>query len=107
VKGEMKSVPVTQEDLVLLRRYIAQIARLKIVIPAEVADEMGMAFVRKRKEIEAKGVDEDWFGLRIVVAKGLARVNARETVTRGDWEESLEICSQWEMRRTKSHQIEK
>jgi DNA replicative helicase MCM subunit Mcm2 (Cdc46/Mcm family) len=99
VKGERKDVVLTQEDLVLLRCYIAQISRLKIVIPEGVADEMQNSFVRRRKETGGEGIDEVWFGRRIVVAKGLARVNARESVTREDWEESLGICSQWEMRR--------
>jgi hypothetical protein len=90
---------LTEEDLGLLRGYIAQISGLKIVIPEGVADEMQNSFVGRRKEGGGEGIDEIWFGRRIVVAKGLARVNARESVMREDWEESLGICSQWEMRR--------
>jgi hypothetical protein len=90
---------LTEEDLGLLRGYIAQISGLKIVIPEGVADEMQDSFVGRRKEGGGEGIDEIWFARRIVVAKGLARVNARESVRREDWEESLGICSQWETRR--------
>jgi len=57
------------------------------------------AFVKKRKELGATTIDEAWFGTRIVVAKGIARNNAREALSLQDWQESLQICSQWEMRR--------
>lgn len=56
-------------------------------------------FVKERKEAGATAIDETWFGTRIVVAKGIARNNGREVVSPHDWQESLQICSQWEMRR--------
>ena len=59
---------------------------------------MQNVFVGTRKE-GGEGIDETWFGKRIVVAKGLSRINAREAVSRQDWEESMKICTQWESRR--------
>ena len=58
-------------------------------------------FVRQRKEsLEGQTeINEEWFGTRILVAKALARVDGRETVSREDWDGSLEMCSQWEQRR--------
>jgi hypothetical protein len=59
---------------------------------------MQTSFVSKRKD-GLEGIDEIWFGNRIIVAKGFARIHGREMVTEDDWQRSLDICSQWEERR--------
>ena len=87
------------DDLMLLRKYFATVAKSNITIPESIAEEMQISFIQQRKEHGNEGVNEDWFGKRIIVAKGLARIGGREMVSREDWLESLEICSQWESRR--------
>jgi len=99
VKGDAIPSSLTHGDSELLRGYLAQISKLNISIDAPTAAEMQDAFVKKRKEAGATTIDETWFGTRIVVAKGITRNNGREVVTPRDWQESLEICSQWETRR--------
>ena len=83
----------------LLRGYLAQISTLNISIDPSTAAKMQDDFVKKRKDAGATAIDETWFGTRIVVAKGITRNNGREVVTPRDWQESLELCSQWEARR--------
>jgi hypothetical protein len=90
---------ITQQDLEIMRLYFAQISSLTIAISEKMAEEMQNEFVRTRKETGAAGVDEEWLSRRIVVAKGLARISARESVMPQDWKESLQICLQWELRR--------
>ena len=96
--GEFQPMSVIQQDLVLLRTYLAYLSNLNISIPAEVSDEMQDTFVSKRKDGEDK-IDETWFGTRITVAKGFARVSGREIVTSQDWRRSMEICAEWGRRR--------
>ena len=100
IKAESKKTPctLTQTELDTLRKYLAQISELTITIQENIAEEMQNVFVRARKE-GGEGIDETWFGKRIVVAKGLSRVNAREVVSSQDWEESLKICMHWQSRR--------
>jgi hypothetical protein len=82
-----------------VQTYLAQLAQIKAIgIDEAIADEMQSSFVKARKE-GGKDIDETWFGTRIVVAKGLARVDAREMMKREDWRDSLRICAQWEGRR--------
>lgn len=90
---------VTQHDLETMRLYFAQISSLTVAINENMAEEMQNEFVHMRKETGMAAVDEEWFSRRIVVAKGLARINARESVMHQDWHKSLQICSQWESRR--------
>lgn len=78
---------------------MAQVSELTISIQENVAEEMQNAFVRTRKEEGGEGIDETWFGQRIVVGKGISRINGSEVVSRQDWEESMKICTQWESRR--------
>lgn len=90
---------LSSEDTKMLQTYLAQLSQIKVIgIDETIADEMQSSFVKARKE-GGKDVDETWFGTRIVVAKGLARLNAREMMTREDWRDSLRICARWEGRR--------
>jgi hypothetical protein len=89
---------LSPEDTKTLQTYLAQLSQIKAIgIDETIADEMQASFVKARKE-GGKDVDETWFGTRIVVAKGLARVNARDLLKREDWRDSLRICAQWEGR---------
>lgn len=100
IKAESKTTPcaLTQTELDTLRKYLAQISALTIIIEENIAEEMRNVFVHTRKE-GGEGIDETWFGRRIVVAKGLSRINAREVVSLQDWEESMKVCTHWESRR--------
>ena len=89
---------LTQTELDALRKFLAQISEMTITIQENIAEEMQNEFVRARKE-GGEGIDETWFGKRIVVAKGLSRINGRQVVSRQDWEESIMVCTQWESRR--------
>jgi hypothetical protein len=89
---------ITQEDLVLLRTYFAQISKNNISIPEPISEKMQSSFVSHRKD-RGEGIDGTWFGNRIVVAKGFARIHGREMVTEDDWQRSLDICLKWEERR--------
>ena len=71
---------------------------MNISIPEAESKDMQDEFVRQRKGNGGKNVDEGWFGIRIVVAKGLCRVNEHEFVSREDWQASLELCSQLDER---------
>jgi Mini-chromosome maintenance replisome factor len=86
------------EETVLLRTYLAQISQMQISIAEEVAEEMQTCFVTKRKETFGEGIDENWFGRRIVIAKGFARIGGRDAVGRDDWQDALDVCAQWESR---------
>lgn len=77
---------------------MAQISEMTTKIEENIAEEMQNVFVSTRKE-GGEGIDETWFGKRIVVAKGLSRINGRQVVSRQDWEESIMVCTQWESRR--------
>ena len=90
---------MTRSEIDTLRAYIAQIFTMSISIPEEIAEEMQNTFINARKEIGGDGIDEVWLGRRIVVAKGLTRINGHDSVTKQDWQESLNICIQWESRR--------
>ena len=98
-KSKKISSALTQTELDTLRKYLAQISELTITIQENIAEEMQNVFVRNRKEGGGEGIDETWFGKRIVVAKGLSRINARGVVSRQDWEASMIVCTQWESRR--------
>jgi len=98
VKGQFQPMNLTQENLVMLRIFLAQVSKSNISIPESVSEKMQQSFVSKRKD-GPEGIDEIWFGNRIVVAKCLARIHGRETVTENDWQHSLDIFSQWEQRR--------
>jgi hypothetical protein len=100
IKAESKKTTcaLTQTELDTLRKYLAQISGLTIAIEENIAEEMQNVFVSARKQ-GGEGIDEIWFGKRIIVAKGLSRINAHEVVSRQDWEESLKICTHWESRR--------
>ena len=71
---------------------------MRISIAEAIAEEMQSHFVNKRKETNGEGIDENWFGRRIVVAKGFARINGRDSVGRDDWQGALDVCAQWESR---------
>ena len=102
IKGDAtEPSSLTQHDIASLRIYLAQISTLNISIEDTVAEEMQNTFVRTRKERSGEGIDEAWLGTRIVLAKGLARIDARDLVSRQDWLESMQICLQWELRRKK------
>jgi hypothetical protein len=90
---------LTRSEIDTLRIYIAQISTLNISIQEEIAEEMQNGFIRARKETAGEGIDEAWLGRRIVVAKGLTRIDGHDSVTKQDWQESLNICLQWESRR--------
>jgi hypothetical protein len=90
---------LSQSELDTLRIYIAQISAMNISIAENIAEEMQNEFVRSRKEIGGEGIDETWFGRRIVVAKGLTRINGCESVAMQEWKDSLDICTQWDSRR--------
>lgn len=88
------------EETKIIQTYLAQLSTLKnIVIDGSMAEEMQSSFVKARKDTGSKDVDETWFGTRIVVAKSIARSNAREKMDKEDWRESLRMCAQWEGRR--------
>ena len=97
-ESKIKPSPLTQIELDTLRKYLAQVSELTISIQENIAEEMQNAFVRTRKE-GGEGIDETWFGKRIIVGKGISRMNGSEVVSRQDWEESMKICTQWELRR--------
>jgi DNA replicative helicase MCM subunit Mcm2 (Cdc46/Mcm family) len=99
VKGNATKIPVTQNDLTVLRKYFATLSKLNISIPDSIAEEMQNYFVRQRKESSRQEADQDWFGKRIIVAKGLARMAGREIVSHEDWQDSIEMCAQWEQKR--------
>lgn len=90
---------MSQSELDTLRIYIAQISAMNISIAENIAEEMQDEFVRSRKETSGEGIDETWFGRRIVVAKGLTRINGCESVAMQEWKDSLDICTQWDSRR--------
>ena len=82
----------------MLRVYLSHISGLNITISESESVEMQNEFVRQRKGNGGKNIDEGWFGIRIVVAKGLCRINGREFVSGEDWRDSLELCAQVEAR---------
>jgi hypothetical protein len=87
------------EEIELIRVYLAQISVLNVSIDEKMAEELQNTFVRVRKETGGEGIDEMWLGTRIIVAKGLTRIGANESLSQEDWKESLEICEQWQLRR--------
>ena len=100
VKGSTtQQSSLTQEDFGLIRTWLAQISKLNIDISETMVEEMQSYFVRKRNETDGKDIDETSFGRRIIVAKGLARVSGRTSMSSENWRQSLEICSAWETRR--------
>lgn len=90
---------MTVSEITILRIYLAQISAMNISIAENIAEEMQNAFVKTRKETGGEGIDETWFGIRIVVAKGLTRIIGCEAVSLKEWKDSLDICSKWEARR--------
>ena len=86
-------------ELDTLRIYVAQISAMNISIAENIAEEMQNAFVRSRKETGGEGIDETWFGRRIIVAKGLTRINGCESVAPQEWKDSLDLCTEWDSRR--------
>jgi Mini-chromosome maintenance replisome factor len=94
-----KSTGVTQEQIELIRVYLAQISKFNVFINEKMAEELQNTFVRIRKERGGQGIDEMWLGTRIVVAKSLTRIAGREDLSEQEWKESMEICEQWELRR--------
>jgi hypothetical protein len=84
----------------MMQTYLAQLSTLgPVAVDETITDTMQSSFVKARKDLGSKDVDETWFGTRIVVAKSLARINTHEKMDRGDWRQSLRICAQWEGRR--------